>query len=496
MSARYDAIVIGGGHNGLVAAARLAKAGKRTLVLEAQERLGGMAASETLDGHEVPLGAHLLYAFAPAVERGLELERHGLAYVQRELATTALASDGRQLTLGPSDASAKLQQRLTAYAKVLAPFCAMPPPRPVENTWGERWAMLKLGLGLRRLGKRELAEFLRIVLLPLADLLNDELDDELLKAALAFDGLVGTHLAPRSPGGVLSWIYRLHGRASGAAPLALPKGGIAGLVAALEKAARSAGAEIRTAAPVARILVDVDRAKGVVTAAGEEIEAPLVLSSADPKRTFLEFLGPRAIDTGTQRAAERLRARGLVAKMDVIADGLPDALGKGRLLLLDSLETLEESFDGAKYGDAPSLLSAEVLAPGLLSGDSASGHLSAILTYVPTHCREADGRARIEQTALALLEQRFPGLGNRIRAQRLLLPEDYEARLGLSGGDWHHGETTIEQLFFLRPFAEAAQYATPIAGLYLAGAGSHPGGHVTGLPGWNAAGEALKETRR
>ena len=492
---KYDAIVIGGGHNGLVAAARLAKAGKRTLVLEAQERLGGLAATETLGGQDVPLGAHLLYAFAPAVERGLDLQGHGLSYAQRALATTALASDGRQLMLGADDASAKLQKRLLAYAKVLAPFCAAPPPRPVENTWGERWSMLKLGLGLRRLGKRELAEFLRIVLLPLADLLNDELDDDLLKAALAFDGLVGTHLAPRSPGGVLSWIYRLHGRASGAAPLALPKGGVAGLIAALEKAARSAGAEIRTATPVGRILVDVDRAKGVVTAAGEEIEAATVLSSADPKRTFLEFLGPRVTDTGTQRAAERLRARGLVAKLDVIADGLPELLSKGRVLLVDSLDALEESFDGAKYGEAPKVLAAEVVAPGLLAGDGASKHLSAILTYVPTHCREADGRAKIEQAALALLEQRFPGLTGRIAAQRLLLPEDYEERLGLSGGDWHQGETTIEQLFFLRPFAEAAQYATPIAGLYLAGAGSHPGGHVTGLPGWNAAGEALKEKR-
>lgn len=495
MSAKYDAIVIGGGHNGLVAAARLAKAGRRTLVLEAQERLGGLAGNETLGGQDVPLGAHLLYAFSPAVERALDLQRHGFGYAERALPTLAIAGDGRQLTLAANDASSTLQKRMLAFAKVLAPFCAMPPPRPVENSWGERWSLFRLALGLRRLGKRELAEFLRIVLLPLADLLNDELDDDLLKAALAFDGLVGTHLAPRSPGGVLSWLYRLHGRAAGAAPLALPKGGVAGLIAALERAAKASGAEIRTAAPVARILVDVDRAKGVVTAAGEEIEAPLVLSSADPKRTFLEFLGPRAIDTGTQRQAERLRARGMVAKLDVIADGLPETLSKGRVLLVESLDALEESFDGAKYGEAPKVLAAEVVAPGLLSGDAASKHLSAILTYVPTHCREADGRARIERTALALLEQRFPGLTPRVIAQRLLLPEDYEARLGLSGGDWHQGETTIEQLFFLRPFAEAAQYATPIAGLYLAGAGSHPGGHVTGLPGWNAAGEALKEKR-
>jgi phytoene dehydrogenase-like protein len=491
----YDALVIGGGHNGLVAAARLAKAGKRTLVLEAQERLGGLAASETLDGQEVPLGAHLLYAFAPQVERALDLGRHGLIYAQRDLATTAIAGDGRQLALGPKDASAKLQKRLLAFAGALAPFCAMPPPRPVDNTWGERWSLFKLALRLRRLGKRELSEFLRIVLLPLADLLNDELDDELLKAALAFDGLVGTRLAPRSPGGVLAWLYRLHGRAAGAAPLALPKGGVAALIAALEGAARAAGAEIRTGAPVARVLVDVERAKGVVSATGEEIAAEVVLSTADPKRTFLEFLGPRALETGTQRQVERLRARGMVAKLDLIADGLPEVLGQGRVLLLDHLDALEESFDGAKYGEAPKLLAAELVAPGLLSGERGSRHLSAILTYVPTRCREPDGRARIEKTALALLEGRFPGLTGRLAASRLLLPEDYETRLGLAGGDWHQGETTIEQLFFLRPFAEAAQYATPIAGLYLAGAGAHPGGHLTGLPGWNAAGEALKEKR-
>lgn len=496
MSMRYDAIVIGGGHNGLVAAARLAKAGKRTLLLEAQERLGGLAASDRLDGQDVPLGAHLLYAFAPQVERALQLSRHGLDYVQRELPTVALSAEGRQLALAEGDAAAPLRKRLTAYAGALAPFCALPPPRPVENSWGERWSLFRLGLRLRRLGKRELSEFLRIVLLPLADLLNEELEDELLKAALAFDGLLGTHLAPRSPGGVLAWIYRLHGRAAGAAPLALPMGGIAGLVSALESAARAAGAELRSGAPVARVLVDVDRAKGVVTAAGEEIAADIVLSTADPKRTFLEFLGPRVLDTGTQRQAERLRARGLVAKLDLLADGLPDALAQNRVLLVDSLDALEESFDGAKYGEAPAVLAAELVAPGRLFGDSASRHLSAILTYVPTHCREPNGRDKIERAALSLLESRFPGLGGRVTASRLLLPEDYEASLGLAGGDWHQGETTIEQLFFLRPFAEAAQYATPIDGLYIAGAGAHPGGHLTGLPGWNAAGEALKVKRR
>jgi len=504
MSQAYDAIVIGGGHNGLVAAARLAKAGKRTLVLEAQERLGGLAATETLDGQDVPLGAHLVYAFSPQVERALQLERHGLAYVQRSLATHAIAADGRRVVIGAeggvegsSDAAAwiALQKRLLAYAKALAPFCAVPPPRPIDSSWGERWSLLKLGLALKRLGRSEMREFLRIVLLPLADLLNDELRDDLLKAALAFDGLVGTRLAPRSPGGVLSWLYRLHGCAAGAAPLALPKGGVAGLLDALAGAAKAAGAEIRTAAPVARILVDADRIKGVVTAAGEEIAAGLVLSTADPKRTFLEFLGPRVIETGTQRAAERLRARGMVAKLDLLADGLPEVLGQGRVLLVDSLDALEESFDAAKYGEAPAVLAAEAVAPGLLAGDRASRHLSLLLTYVPTRCREDDGRARIEAAALALVEQRFPGLGARIGAGRLLLPEDYEARLGLAGGDWHQGETTIEQLFFLRPFAEAAQYATPVGGLYLAGAGAHPGGHLTGLPGWNAAGEALKEKR-
>ena len=379
-SARYDAIVIGGGHNGLVAAARLAKAGKRALVLEAQEALGGLAASEWLGGHEVPLGAHLVYAFAPQVERALELERHGLSYSQRSLATHAIAADGRRLAIAPDKvggspdtvAAAALQKRLLAYAKALAPFCTIPPPRPVDNTWGERWSLLKLGLALKRLGKRELREFLRIVLLPLADLLNDELQDELLKAALAFDGLVGTRLAPRSPGGVLALLYRLHGRAAGAAPLALPKGGVAGLIAALASAAKAAGAEVRTGAPVVRVLIDVDRAKGVVTAAGEEIAADLVLSTADPKRTFLEFLGPRAIETGTQRQVERLRARGMVAKLDLLADGLPEVLGQGRVLLVDSLDALEESFDGAKYGEAPLVLAAELVAPGLLAGERES----------------------------------------------------------------------------------------------------------------------------
>ncbi len=507
----YDVVVIGGGHNGLVAAARLAKAGRRTLLLEAGERLGGLAGARLLDGVEIPAAAHLVYALHPAVERGLDLQRHGLAWTHRHLPTTALDPANRAVTLGAEGASgvstadaaawAALEQRLLRFAGALAPLRETAPPRLVGGGWGDRWALMKLGLTLRRLGKTELREFLRVVLLNAADILNDGLEDPLLKAALAWDALVGTHLAPRSPGGVLAWLYRLSGRAGGAAPLALPRGGVPGLVAALAASAKASGAELRTAAPVARILADADRVGGVVLASGEEIAAKAILCTTDPKRTFLEFLGPAQLDTGFQRAVRHIRARGQVAKLDLLARDLPPALAeagrKGRILLLESLDRMEESFDAAKYGDAPVQLGAELLLPTLLGATEAGGrqHLSLLLTYAPTAPRagaEAT-RAAIQAQALALLDQRFPGTSAAVSASSLLLPGDLAAAQGVTGGDWHHGETTIEQLFTLRPVAAASRYRAPLGGLYLGGAGAHPGGHVTGLPGWNAAAALLED---
>ena len=508
----YDVVVIGGGHNGLVAAARLAKAGRKTLLLESAERLGGLAGARTLDGVEIPAGAHLLYALHPAVERGLELARHGLSYAQTHLPTTAFDPAGRALTLGgegvggvtPADTAAwvALERRLLRFAGALAPLREKAPPHLVGGGWGDRWALMKLGLTLRRLGKTELREFLRLVLLNAADVLHDTLQDELLKAALAWDALLSTHLAPRSPGGVLSWLYRLSGRAGGAHPLALPKGGVPALVAALAASARSLGVEILTGAPAARVLIDGERVNGVVLPSGEEIMARAVLCTTDPRRTFLEFLRPGQLDTGFERSVRRIRARGHVAKLDLLARSLPPGLmaagARGRILLLESLDQLEVSFDAATYGDPPARLGAELVVPTLLGASEAVGgrhHLSLLLTYAPTAPRagaEAT-RARLQAQALALLDGRFPGTSAGVTARSLQLPEALAAAHGVTGGDWHHGETSIEQLFLLRPLAAAARYRAPVTGLYLGGAGSHPGGHVTGLPGWNAAAAILED---
>lgn len=503
MTQQYDAIVVGGGHNGLIAAARLARAGRRTLLLEAQESLGGLAGGRTLGGLTVPAGAHLLYALHPGIERSLELAHHGLAYVGRDIGTLAVNAEGRRLAIGKDDAAwAALEKRLMGYARALAPFREIPPPRPVGGGWSDRWALGKLGLRLRRLGRGELREFLRIVLLNAQDLLDDHLTDPLLKAGLAWDALLGTHLAPRSPGGVLAWLYRLSGRAAGSAPLALPRGGVPAFADALSAAARAAGVEIRTSAPVARVLLDEDRVRGVVLAGGEELMARQVLCSTDPRRTLCDFVGAPWLDTGFLRQARRLRSRGLVGKLDLVLESLPETLvadaRRGRLLLLDDLAGLEASYDGAKYGEVQEGLGAELLAPGVLEGRTVGPQpLSLLLTYLPTLAKAGleAARAEAETRALALLESRYPGLGDRIAAKGLWLPGDYEARMGLSGGDWHHAETTIEQLFLLRPVPEAARYATPVAGLFLCGAGSHPGGHVTGLPGWNAAQAALREAK-
>jgi phytoene dehydrogenase-like protein len=519
MAGPYEAIIVGAGHNGLVCAAYLARSGRRVLVVEATDRLGGAAATrEFAPGFRVSACAHLLHLMPQTLVEELGLAARGLTLARTGMPTTALAGDGTALPIGPdsiadltarsaADAAAypPFAERLGRLARALLPMLGSTPPRLGTESWSDRLALLRLGWQVRRLGRRDMRELLRIIGMNVYDLLEDEFESALLKGALGFDAVLGTNFGPRAPGTVLTLLYRLAAQSgAGTAGLAQPKGGMGALAEALAGAARAAGAEIRTGAPVGRILMEDDRAQGVILASGEEIRARSVVSSADPRTTFLKLLGPEHLDTGFVRRVHHLRARGLAAKLHLALDGLPGFIGvdpaalSGRLILAPTLDYLERAYNHSKYREFSEAPALEITVPTVNDpGLAPPGKhvLSAIVQYVPYELKTGweAGRQRLTELVVALLDRQAPGLRDRIVASELLTPVDIEREFGIAGGHWHHGDLAFDQFLMVRPVPGAAQYRTPVDGLYLCGAGSHPGGGVMGTAGRNAARQILQQ---
>jgi len=514
---RYDSIVVGGGHNGLVCAAILARSGRSVLVLEAAPQLGGAAVTrEFAPGFKVSSCAHLLHLMPAWLMRELDLKGQGLKLAAERLPTTALAPDGAHLTL-TGDASA-LRQRSVAdaaayadwqallgrLARSLAPLLGATPPRLGSGAWRERAALLRLGWQVRRLGRHDLRELLRIGGMCVQDLLDERFESSLLKGALALDAVLGTNFGPRSPGTVFSLLYREAAAGGGAATLAQPAGGLGALSAALGRAASAAGADIRTATPVERIVVRADRACGVVLASGEEIAAKSVISNADPKTTYLGLLGSEHLDAGFVRRVATLRTRGLAAKLHLALDRMPEfqslerAALRGRLLVAPSPEYIERAFNHAKYGEFSAGPILEVTVPTIADPSLAppGQHvLSAIVQYAPYSLEGGwePQRQRFTELVIDTISSFAPDLRRSVLSAELLTPPDIEREFRIAGGHWHHAELALDQFFMVRPVAGAAQYQAPVAGLYLCGAGCHPGGGVMGIAGRNAAREVLRE---
>lgn len=507
----FDAIVIGGGPNGLAAAHHLQAKGRRVLLLERADAAGGGAAGQPFaEGFARPALAHLAYNLDPRVERAMDLARHGLSWADPVLPTTALSATGRHLRLegaagerlaggdaGAADraAWAALRARLMRFARVLSPLRAMTPPRLARGAGNPVRALAGVGLRARMMGADEFRELLRVFLTNMHDLLGDELSDPLLKGALAFDASLGAWLGPRSPNSLLPWLDRLAGQIDGRqGAIGLPGGGMAALGAAMARAAEAQGVAIRTGTAVGRILVEADRAAGVELADGTAIRAGLVVSALAPKVTLLDLAGPRHLDTGMAARLRHQKARGAAAKLHLALRGLPDFRGadpRSRLVIAPSPEAVERAFDPGKYGGVPEAPTMEILIPSAIEGGHApeGRHLlSAVVQYAPHGPADpAAARAAMLRAAMAQLEAHAPGIGALVEAAEMLMPHDIAARWGSPGGTWHHGELSVEQMLFLRPVPGLAQYATPIAGLWLASAGCHPGGGVSGSAGLNAA---------
>ena len=513
----YDAIVIGGGHNGLVCAAYLAKAGRRVLVLEAATKAGGAAATrEFHTGFRVSSGAHLLTQLNPQVAKDLALERHGLALAAQDLKTVALSPEGDHVVLDGGRVTGVSAEDVEAYAnfheqnlrfgKVLDGFFSRRPPSLVERGLSDTLSLLKLGWDLRRLGKADMQDLMRVGLINIYDVANEHFDSELLKAAVAMDGVLGCHMGPRSPNTVYTYLHRHIGDFYGMTGPALVKGGMGVLGEAFAKAAQAFGAEIRCGSPVVGVKVDDCRASGVILASGEAISAGTVISNADPKTTFEKLVGFPNLDAGFARRVHNFRAAGVSAKLHLALDevpaftGLDAALAGERLLLAETMDHIELAFNHAKYGEFSEAPVMEISIPTVYDESLAprGKHvLSAIVQFAPWRLTAGweSGRKDFMGLALDQLERFAPGFKNEIIAAELCAPPDLEAEFGMAGGHWHHGEIALDQALLMRPMPGAHQYATPLAGLYLCGAGAHPGGGIMGLAGRNAAQAVLKQRK-
>ncbi|MCY1128097.1 NAD(P)/FAD-dependent oxidoreductase [Frigidibacter sp. RF13] len=515
----YDVIVIGGGTNGLAAAHRLQKSGRKVLVLESAATPGGAAVGhEFAPGFRAPGLAHIANMIDPRVASGMALDRQGLSYVAANLTSTAVSATGDHLVLegaagavlkgNISDADRKawadLRRQLLTFAGALAPFKAMTAPRVAKGVGNEYMRLAKLGLGVRMMGKDDFREFLRMILINVYDVLNDELTDSRLKGLLAFDATLGTWLGPRSPNSLIQLLNRFAGEAAGnRAAIALPKGGMGSVAAAMARAATEAGVTIRTGARVEALIVEEDRTTGVRLDGGEELRAPTVISAISPKTTFLNLVGARHLDTGMMNRIRHMKSRGGAAKLHLALKAAPDFRGadlKSRLVIAPSEEAVELAFNAVKYGEVPDRPVMEIVLPSAHEpGFAPDGKhvVSAIVQFAP-HAPKGDPdgiRLEYVRNTLGMLEEHAPGIGDLIEHAEMMMPYDIEARYGMVGGNWHHGELSVEQMLFLRPIAGIAQYQTPLAGLWLASAGTHPGGGISGASGWNAAERIIKEAR-
>ncbi|MBA3515233.1 MAG: NAD(P)/FAD-dependent oxidoreductase [Pyrinomonadaceae bacterium] len=527
--ATQDIIIIGGGHNGLVAACYLAKAGLKTLVLERREVFGGGAATEEIHpGFRCSTLAHTAGPLFPHIVKDLNLAHHGFETINSDIRVLALDLSGRSLAVYNDEArtSADLKKISARDAKsypefaasfrrigrVLTPLLRMTPPSIDRPAPGELLNLGRLGLSFRGLGKKDSYRLLRWGPMAVADLVAEWFESELLRATVAARGIFGAFAGPWSAGtstGLL-WQAAIDGNPVG--PASFVKGGMGAVTAALAKAATDAGVEIRTNADVERILVVDGKASKVVLTNGEEISARAVVSNADPRTTFLRLVDPLDLDPDFLMKIRNFRAVGSAGKINLALSGLPsfpaqngaDAKTRlsGRIHIGPDIDYLERAFDAAKYGDWSPSPYMDITIPSLTDPSLAppGAHVMSVhVQFAPYNLKTGDWNSRREgwgDTVINCLTQFAPNLKELVVGRQIITPLDLEQTFGLSGGHIMHGEQTLDQFFAFRPLIGWSRYRTPINELYLCGAGTHPGGGVTGGPGANAAREIIKDFRR
>ena len=521
-----DIIIIGAGHNGLITAFYLAKAGLKPLVLERREVAGGACVTEEIHpGFRCSTLANSTGPLSPQIVKDLHLERNGVEFIRPALRVLALNPNGKSLCIyADVERTAESLKRLSArdaqsypefvstFARIgraLSPLLRMTPPDIDKPAKGDLWDLGKLGLAIRGLGKKDEYRLLRYGPMAVADLAGEWFETELLRASVAARGIFGAFAGPWSAGTSAALLLQAAGDGHAIAPTIFVKGGLGALSQALAQAATSAGAEIRTSAEVANVRVKDGKATGVVLTSGEEIAARAVISNADPRTTFLKLVDPSELDPSFLLKVRNYRAQGTVAKVNLALSALPQFSNadsaeslSGRIHLGPDIDYLERAFDAAKYGDFSPQPYMDITIPSLTDQSlaPAGAHVMSIhAQFAPYQLKDGDWNSRREElgdTIVHVLSDYAPKLKPLILAQQVITPLDLERTYGLSGGHIHHGEMSLDQLFAFRPLIGWARNRTPIDGLYLCGAGTHPGGGVTGAPGINASREIIKDLRR
>jgi phytoene dehydrogenase-like protein len=531
MADRFDTIIIGAGHNGLVTAAYLARAGQRVLVLERRDVLGGCCVTEELwPGFKVSTAAYVNSLLRPEIIRDLELKRHGFQMLPRNPSSFTPFPDGRYLLLGPDPAlnrreiakfSAKDAEALPRYEKMLErvadfiePTLEQTPPDPWSSRLGDLWGLLKLGRGFRRLGK-DGAAALEILTGAARTILDRWFESDEVKATLATDAIIGAFAAPSMPGTAYVLFHHVMGECDGARGVwGYVRGGMGGIAMALAGAARAHSADIRTGAPVARILTRGGRVRGVALENGTEIEAARVVSNADAHVTFLRLLDPAELAGDFVEAVRHIDYSSASLKINVALSELPDFTAyptpaggdpgpqhRGTIHVAPTLDYIERAYDDAKYGrpsEEPVLECTLASAVDDTVAPPGKHVMSMFVQYAPSRLREGtwdDLKEKFADRCLDLLARYAPNVKRAVIDRQVLSPVDLERRFGLTGGNIFQGAMTLNQLFFLRPVSGYANYRTPIRGLYLCGAATHPGGGVMGACGYNAAREILRDRR-
>jgi phytoene dehydrogenase-like protein len=523
----YDAIVVGAGHNGLTAAAYLARGGLSTLVLERREIVGGCCVTEEIaPGCRASTTSYIASMLRPTVIRDLNLSAHGLRMVPCDPALVVPFPDGQVVpwwadraraiqefrTLSARDAETfvRVDEQLKKLARYLQPFFLEPPPEPSFRGAEGWWELLRVGKRFRGMTGEEVAQLVSFLTGSLGDFLDRNYESEKMKTMFLANNLYGKHGGPYDPGSALGLLFHLLGGGDGEVQgfYGHVIGGMGAITQALASAARKLGVEILTSSPVAKIDVRGGRSRGVFLEDGTEISSRLVLSNADPKRTFLGLVEANQLPEDFRHAVAGIKMDGPCAKVNFVLSEEPRVTGmppdwtppqRSLFTLVPSLQFAERCYDIAKFGEIPEELWVDcVVASNVDSTLAPPGKhvMTTFIQYVPYRLREGtwdQKRELLGDRVVKKIAQYAPNVPNSILARQVLTPLDLERTYGLTEGNIFHGDLSLDQLFFMRPVAGWAQYRTPIANLYLCGAGAHPGGGVTGAPGYNAAHKALRD---
>jgi phytoene dehydrogenase-like protein len=514
----YDAVVIGAGHNGLVCAAYLARAGKRVLVVERSAHVGGAARTEEVfPGYKFSVFSYVVSLLRPEIIRDLDLPRHGLHILPLESTLTPLANgdylaqwsdhdqNRRELarhSLRDAEAYDEFGKLMHQMARAVKPFLAMVPPDPASFSPRDLSGLARLGSQLRGLGAERFHALHKLLTMSSADYLDEWFETEALKATKSASGIIGTFQGPRSPGTAYVLLHHYMGEIDGVfRAWGFAKGGNGSVSAAIAAAALELRVEIRTSAAVERVRVKGGRATGVVLEGGEEISAEIVVSGADPRRTFLQLVGAEHLPGDFVEAIERFKFRGSSGKVNLALSELPNFTclpGKGPHLrgaisISPSVEYLERAYDDAKYGEVSKRPYMDIVIPSMIDPSMAppGKHVMSIFVqYVPYHVNGGWSDAKRNTFGDAVIDtlcEYAPNMRSAILHRQVITPADIERMVGLTEGNIFQGELALSQMFFMRPVPGWAKYATPIDALYQCGSGTHPGGGVMGASGRNAA---------